>query len=208
MSYCNVSRFLGVYIDDRLTFQDHVDFICRKLSSGIFVIRTLSKIADNRVTLVAYYGLIYPFLSYAVAVWGHESQRTKFIFKLQKRAVRAIFRKPNRTSCRPLFKKHNILTFPSIYIFNCLIFLRKHFNIFQRNNTVSTHYNLRQTNNLKIPHYRTSFLERHLFISGIHLFNALPTSLKTESSVVSFEKKLKTFLLISCPYSVQEFLNI
>lgn len=52
-SPCNISQFLGVYIDNRLKFQDHIDYVCRRLSSGDFVIRSWLKFAVSQVTLIA-----------------------------------------------------------------------------------------------------------------------------------------------------------
>lgn len=124
-----VIKFLGVHIDNKLKFGFHVDSVCAHISSGIFLLRRLPTFVDN-ILLTAYYGLIYPLLSYAIVIWGNETSKTQFLFELQKKALRAVFKKPYRHSCKPIFKDNQILTFPSIYIFHCVMFIRRNPNLF------------------------------------------------------------------------------
>src|SRR5436190_4787082 len=141
------TKFLGITIDKNLKFGQHKDAICKRLSSGIFVLKQLSPFSDTNVLLSAYYGLIYPCLSYAVPVWGHENTKSQFIFKLQKKAVRVIFRKPQTVSCKSIFTDHNILTFPSLYILETVCFVRRNLHLFEA--APPTHgYSLRCNNNL------------------------------------------------------------
>lgn len=203
---CENYKFLGIIIDSQLKFNQHQDIVCKKLSSGIFVLKTMSKFSSTHVLLTAYYGIIYPILSYAVAIWGSESVRTNFIFKLQKRAIRTIFKKPQRTSCKPIFINNRILTFPSIYILGCLIFVKKNLHLFDQGRQ-PTHYPLRNTSNIKVPKHKTTFFRKHLIYNGTILYNSLPDSFKIENNMVKFNSKVKEALLRQCPYSVREFLT-
>lgn len=203
---CSSVKFLGLVVDSNLNYYQHVDAVCKRLSSGIYMLKKLSTFANTDVLLTAYYGLIYPFLSYGVAVWGHENYRTKHIFRLQKKVIRIIFNKPFSFSCKPLFKLHNILTFSSIYILNVLIFVRKNFHLY-RVGRISERYNLRNNNNIRIPFHRTTFYERQLLFNGARLYNALPDSLKKINDIKIFSKKVKDMLMSQCHYSVSEYLN-
>lgn len=204
---CTAVRFLGVTIDASLKFAPHVESVCKKMSSGIFVLKSLSKFCDSGVLLLAYYGIIYPLMSYAVAVWGHENSRTLFVFKLQKRAIRTVFKKPHKFSCKLLFQEHNILTFPCIYIFNTLVFVHKHQSLFQKCSDVHK-CNLRNKAQLCIPKHKTSFFKHHLEYNGVTLFNALPNQIKTLTDNVMFRKRVKNFLLDKSFYSIREYLSL
>lgn len=94
-----------------------------KLSLGIFIKRSLSKFSDSLVSLATYYGLIYPYLSYLVAVWGCKSIRMGFVFRLQKRTLRGVFRKYCHTPCKLVFKENKNLTLSYIFILSCLVYV-------------------------------------------------------------------------------------
>ena len=58
--------------------------------------------------------------------WGGDGKSIK-IFRLQKKKViRLITGAHKRESCRPIFRKFQILTLASLYIFEMLCFLKKH----------------------------------------------------------------------------------
>lgn len=199
-------RFLGVLIDRHLTFSAHIEMVARRICSGIFVLRRLSNFVNSEVLMMAYYSLVFPFLSYAVVIWGSECTRTQQIFVLQKKALRIIAGLCPRQSCRPVFKQLKLLTFPCIFIFQSLIFLKQNHSIFQSLLPHSKH-DLRTKNKLNIPHHSTSFFKRHTYCSATSLFNALPSVLRSERDFETFKRCLKTFLIEKCFYSVKDFLN-
>jgi hypothetical protein len=83
--------FLGIDTDSNLTWEKHIDKICNKISGNLFVIKRLSSIVDFDVLYTAYYGLVHPFLTCGIAIWGHSCKKyTRRVFILQKRAVRCI----------------------------------------------------------------------------------------------------------------------
>jgi hypothetical protein len=69
------TNFLGIDIDSNLTWEKHIDKICNKISGNLFVIKRLSSIVELDVLYIAYYGLVYPFLTYGIAVWCHNYKK-------------------------------------------------------------------------------------------------------------------------------------
>jgi len=199
-------KFLGVHIDQNLKFTNHIEAVCKKLSSGIFVLRSLAKFTDSKVLLSAYYGLIYPVLTYGVEIWGHESCRTSFVFKLQKKAIRVIFRKPGRYSCKSLFVENRILPFPCIYILYTLLYVHKNLSSFNISlSSEEQRYNLRTNNDIRIPKHKTSFFQK-----PSRFFNSLPDTLiieKDRNRFASGVRNIKTIAHLILDYKKLCFSN-
>jgi hypothetical protein len=100
---------------------------------------------------------------------------------MQKRVFRILMGIGYRDSCRKLFKEEKILTFPSQYIFSLLLFVNHNMSLFIPN-SVYHDINTRQKNNLHVPHAHRTMYQKGALYSGIKVFNALPSSIKTTSN--------------------------
>ena len=85
-SYC--VKYLGVFIDCNLTWHNHIDYICGKISKNVNIMIKL-KLYVSKATLVSlYYSLIYPYLTYACILWGNNyNAPLSQIVKLQNKAA-------------------------------------------------------------------------------------------------------------------------
>lgn len=200
------TKFLGIHVDRGLTWSSHIDSVCAKLSSGVYVLRQLSKYCPLQVMMTAYYGLIYPHLSYGVSLWGACASTDLIrVFKLQKRAVRVIKNLTRRESCKPVFVELQLLTLPCIYILETsLRFLSKCATIRGRDIHV---YPTRGRDNYRTGQHRTVVHERLPSQAGVHLVNNLPNSIKDAPALGLLKHRLKYFLTYRPFYSVAEFLS-
>jgi hypothetical protein len=191
----NVS-YLGIILDHKLNFSDHVNKVSSKISSSIFLLRRLSCFGSSEILLVAYYGCIYPFLSYGVPVWGHECCKARHLFSLQKKAVRIVFSLNRLQSCRSVFRNNNLLTFPCIFILESVKFFKKNPHLFSfSSNQSSNSYNLRNRHKLITSRCNTTFYQNQSHHSCIRLFNCLPNVLKLETDTKKFGREVKNFLI-------------
>jgi len=196
------AKFLGVVIDENVKWKEHVSYLAAKLSSACFAIKTVASSTSLQTVTTAYYGYVYPHLRYGVAFWG-SSTDSEVIFLMQKRIVRAMFNLSPMQSCKQYFINFNILTLPSIYIFETLCFLRTQFKeLFESNE--GGRYPIRH-NYLHYPIHRLTLFEDGAFYSGLRLHNALPNELKKLNKLSEFKTSLKCYLLSRAYYSVEEF---
>ena len=85
------TKFLGVYIDQHLTWKTHVNFIAAKISKSVGLLYKAKYYLPSKSLLTLYYALVYPYLTYCNLIWASAYvTNLERIYLLQKRAVRAI----------------------------------------------------------------------------------------------------------------------
>jgi hypothetical protein len=76
---------------------------------------------------MVYYAHIYSHIKNNIIFWGYSACATR-VFILQKRALGLIYNVSSRYSCVNLSQQFGILTVPSIYIYESILFVRKNLN--------------------------------------------------------------------------------
>ena len=66
----NTAKFLGIIIDDKLSWNAHIDYCKNKLSSGLYAINSAKHILSPKHLKSLYYTLIHPHLTYGLLLWG------------------------------------------------------------------------------------------------------------------------------------------
>lgn len=198
-------RYLGVVIDDKLTWSDHIDKLCSKLSSALYVLRRLKHISSDETTKTAYFALFEAHVRYGIAVWGNSSiTNTKRVLVLQKKAVRILAGLGPRESCRTAFKQLNVLTVVSLFILETALHAKRQ-NL--QRGTDLHNYNTRRANNLVLPIHRLTLYEKQPTYLGAKFLNILPEEVKN----VHCEKKLRNNIIAWLHqrpfYTVDEFRN-
>jgi hypothetical protein len=118
------TTFLGLIIDDSLSWMAHIDQMMSKLNTACFVIRTIQSVMSQETLRMVHFAYARSIMSYGIIFWGNLPYSEK-IFKIQKKVIRIITNSRPRDSCRELFKKMEILPLYSQYIFSLLIFVIK-----------------------------------------------------------------------------------
>ena len=59
----HVTKFLGVMIDDKLTWKEHINHVQSKLSKSISILYRASKVLTKAALITLYYSLFYPYMS-------------------------------------------------------------------------------------------------------------------------------------------------
>ena len=197
-------KFLGVIIDQHLTWKDHIDTIASKISRSIGVISKARYFISQTSLLQLYYSLVYPYLYYGNVVWGSTYKtRLKRLLILQKRIIRIITNSPFDAHTSPLFKKLSLLKIDDIHSLQVALFMHSvHFNsipntfqnLFKKNSEVYN-YATRHANDYTINFSRTNIHKSFIVSSGPRLWNSLPFELKSKKSIFCFKKHLKKYLI-------------
>ena len=71
----NFVRFLGIWIDESLSFSGHLAKLKSKLNSGIYALATCTKVVPFRVRKMIYHSLIESHLHFGSIIYGATSAR-------------------------------------------------------------------------------------------------------------------------------------
>ena len=66
----NCCKYLGVYLDSSLTFNDHIKYINGKISRNTGILYKIKDKLPMKTRIDYYYAYIYPYLSYNIIIWG------------------------------------------------------------------------------------------------------------------------------------------
>nr|CAI5835608.1 unnamed protein product [Callosobruchus analis] len=167
-------KLLGVYIDSSLNWCCHIDKLCAKISSQIFLLRQLKHLLITELLINLYFALIHSNLNYGIILWGNCSAAEQ-AFKLQKRAVRIIAGVGSKEHCKPLFIKFSIMSLPNMYMYQSLLEIHSHPDKYICNSDYHS-YHTRHANLLREPMHRLKMTQKNSL--SVTLYNKLPDALK------------------------------
>ena len=198
------TKFLGLHIDEHLTFRCHVDHVVKKISKSVGLLFKLNYYLPQHILVTLYNTLILPYLNYGVVIW-HNACTTVLnrVVVSQKRAIRAICQLEFNAHTNDYFKNLNILKFSDLFKINlCTSRFKQIKN--PRSYAISTRfvrnddfhsYLTRNRSNFATPlYFRSSSQSCYLYQASVE-FNNLPSSLRECSSLSSFRKNMKKFLI-------------
>ena len=196
------TKFLGVILDNNLTWAHHICYIRNKISKAIGSILKARKVFNTATLVQLYNALIYPYYTYCINIWGgtYQTHLQKLVI-LQKKVVRILYGAKPRTHSLPLFKSMGILQLHEIFIYNVGLFMYKFTRnmvppIFDMFNYVTDVHQrpTRQSELLYIPLCRTKRSQMTIRYTGPSLWNQIAILFDVNCSISSFKKYLKSAL--------------
>lgn len=198
----NFTKFLGVYIDENMNWNQQISFVSNKLSRMCGILFRVRNNLTPESLVSIYYTLCYPHLTYCVSVWACTWQ--SFIKKIsiaQNKVFRCMFYMNRFQSTRNIINTQNFLNFTNIHRYFLMLNVYKNLTQYcgdQLFRVVCTSYNIRGNNlNLICPQFRTSLFKHSILCSGPQSWNLLPLQIKTllqSGSLPNFKRSLKTYL--------------
>jgi hypothetical protein len=197
-------KFLGIYVDQHITWKVHIEKIASKIAKNIGIISRVSYLIPANIRLTLYYSLIYPYLAYGNMIWAsnyeHRLQRIKI---LQKRIIRLITGSPYNTHTNPLFKHLGILKLLQIRQKQTCEFMHRYSyntlpNIYTNFFTSSSDFHSYNTRNLSLfrsVFARTNSRKFSIRVAGPASWNELPKDLRDISNFNLFKKRVNLWLI-------------
>ena len=107
-------KYLGVYLDDLLSWKSHFVMLYTKLRKANGLISKLRHFAPKSILLKFYNSFFESHLRYACQIWAQDPNSCKRIFKLQKQCVRLLTFSNFHASSSPIFLDLRILKLPDL----------------------------------------------------------------------------------------------
>ena len=108
-------KYLGALIDYELSWKNHINLICLKISRTVGIVAKLRHSIPLRPLLNIYQALINPYLYYGICAWGSAPKTyLNKILLIQKRALRLIYFTDYKQHAVPFFLKSKV--FPLSFI--------------------------------------------------------------------------------------------
>jgi hypothetical protein len=201
------TKFLGVIIEDTLSWKAHIDHLLPKLCMACYSVRTFKPFMCQENLKSIYYSYFHSLMTYGIIFWGN-STHSIHVFWLQKRVIRIITDSRPRDSCRQLFKKLGILPLMLPYIFFfLLLFIVNNKALFQMNSEIHI-INTRCNSDFHRPHINLTTYKNGTYYTGIKVFNYLLTYIKNFSlNVNQFRLAFRDFLHFCSFYTLEEYFN-
>lgn len=195
------TKILGIYFDNRLAFDQHIEYISKGINSRISLFSSLKHCLPQNALNMLFKALVQPIIDYGICIYGF-TYKTHYerIEKLIKRAAKIIDNSDSQINDIYRRLKWNTFQqrkhyFSAIFIYRCLnglspIVCRDFFEIKDINiRTRSSKQRL-----LSLPTAGSVAFRNTIFYTEIQLFNDLDLELRENTSLDSFTKKLKKVL--------------
>ena len=152
---------LGIYLDENLTFEKHINNLCAKLSKALYFMRKSKNILSLQALRSLYFALFHSHLLYCITITGCATKtRLDKIKILQKKPIRLISGANYNDHTEELFLNLNILQFEKLLQQSRLIFMHSiyynyahcSFNgVWSKNSDINPELNLRNKDDFKLP---------------------------------------------------------
>ena len=182
-------KYLGIHLDPSLSLTDHVHKVCKKVSSRLGLLRRIRSIFTIHATLDLYKAMVQPVTTYCSTAFLSmlETNRKKFgQFRKEQQRLYLEHTIDEKSVCFPRLPICRIYS----VLFSCCSGVSNEIPIsFER----VDHHKATRVNgqNLKIPKVKTESTKRGFNHSGVKIYDALPTHLKTERFYLPFKQGLK-----------------
>ena len=194
------AKLLGITIDEKLKFSDHVSACCKKAARQLNALARISKYLDISSRKTVYNSFIASNFEYCPMVWHFcGTENCKKLEKIQERALRILYRDYN-SSYADLLEKADVST---LLISRLRTMATEVFKIVNGLHPSSlndmfyskeSHYDMRDCSILEQSRKNTTTYGLRSFIyQGAKLWNSLPLPIKTQPDVINFKYHIKSW---------------
>ena len=198
-------KYLGLLIDENLSWKHHILHIASKISISIGFIARLRHFVPLNTLLNIYRSLIQPYLLYGLSVWGRADKiHRNNILCLQKRALRLMYFCDYKTHAIPFFISSNLLSLDLLYfksVANLMHDISNNtsppqiINLFNYQHNIHSHKTRSSTRaNFFFKYSRLDKLNMSFSRNGVRIWNSLSNKIR-QMPKARFKRNIHNMLL-------------
>jgi len=199
ISYANYVKYLGVFIDEDLNWNNHIDYVCNNVKKYLGIFYKIRYKMPNYCLKNLYYAAVYPHIQYGIELYGNTYPTYLHDLEiLNNKVLRILQFKPMEYSVSKLYEHYNTLQIEDLHSYKLLNLIHRYFNdrgslprvfenYFTINSSVHTH-NTRTKNSIHMTHHETKFGTRCITVHGSKLWNSIPNDIKYTTSKRKFQE--------------------
>ena len=177
----NKAKYLGIILDDKLLFNEHIKNLCQNLLKAISSFKVIKNWIPNGEKMKLYYAYFHSKINYGIEIYGMAHKKyVRRIERLQHRALKTLFNLDPMTPSSQLRIKYSILEIKDHFSVNVAKFVYKFhkkqlptlFNDYFLN-AGETYPNTRGKLNLKLPPIKTDIMKKSIKYQGACTWNNL-----------------------------------
>ena len=200
----NKTKFLGVMIDEYLSFEHHVNHIKGKVARGLGILYKAKRFLLERSLLQLYNSFIYPYRNYCIVVWGNTCDSFLLpLIRLQKKAMRILKGAKKLDHTEPIFKELQVLKLREIYVYSLQLVLFKFhhkqlpgvFENYFKTNSAFHNHSTRHANLLHVPLLKTKQASISVRRNGVRVYNHYYGLIDMKCSIATYKFHLKKNIL-------------
>lgn len=194
------TKYLGIIIDDTLTFNDNAKYVANKISKKVNLLYRLGNSISSFTKCTIYKSIILPHFDYcSTLMLNYSKSNIDLLQKLQNRAMRIILKVNRYTNVKLMLDTLGWLSVKQRMIWNSCVLIQKMIDNLTPS-YLSNHvkliknkhrYDTRQSNQLEVIKTKTHTGEKSIIYMGYNWYNSLPKSIKNERRIHIFKKNLK-----------------
>ena len=102
-------KYLGITIDNKLNFDDHMSTVCRKANFHLYNIRYIRKFISKDLTTMLMKAMVFSSTNYCNSIYlGLSKKLNKCIYRIDHSAVRLIYQQPLFDHSSVTLRQHNL----------------------------------------------------------------------------------------------------
>ena len=191
------TKYLGTFIDNKLTWKIQIQHIKTKLARGIGLISRIKFFVDEACLLKMYYSFVQSHVNYNILNWSctHTSSLDP-IDKKMKKAVRVISSSNMYEHATPLFKQYEILPFSEQVTLRKASLMWKLANGYLPDALTNMFTpNLHNDQKYVLPHPKNDRAKLLFVYTCVKAWNSVPDDIKKSAFFSVFTRKYKNYLL-------------